>query len=175
MSIRVALALGAAVAGLSLTQAAAQSGTIDNTTVQPWQTSCAPGACFAIRAITRPGPASATGETQQQVLAMLVVGVKADGGGILGAVVPLGAAIKPGARLLYGTQTLNVGVEVCLPDGCRATADPTPAQFDALQSTDKVELQFFAQNVPKPIITDFPLDGLTEVLATIREKVKTAP
>lgn len=165
------LALGAALSGLWLAPALAQT---DNTTVQDWQSNCIPGGCFATRVVTRPSEQpSPTGAEQQQILGVLVVGVKPDGGGILGAVLPLGSAIKPGARLVYGDQTVNVDFEVCLPDGCRAVAEPTPEQFAAVQTADKVELLFFAQNNPQQFSIEIPTDGLSSVVGTLTERAKT--
>ncbi len=170
MNIHRILSLGATLGLLSITPALAQN---DALAPGDWQISCVQGACLATRPMMQVDQSTTPEGAKKQALAALVVGVKTDGTGILGAVLPLGAAIKPGTRMIFAGETVNAPIEVCLPDGCRSVAEQTPAQFDALRMADKVELQFFAQNNTRQISVKFPTTGLAGVIDTLRDKVKT--
>jgi invasion protein IalB len=93
----------------------------------------------------------------------------------LGAALPLGVAVEPGARLILGETTIDARYEVCFPDGCRAMATLPADQLGPLGEAASIELRFFAFGQEKPIAVEIPLDGLTEAVAAAQTQLAATP
>ncbi len=74
------------------------------------------------------------------------------------AIIPLGIAVRPGIRAIIGKTELLTQVDVCYPDGCRASLDLDEGQLAALLDGSKLDLQFFPYTT-----SDTPVAGATDI------------
>ncbi|KGJ12969.1 hypothetical protein IX54_14165 [Paracoccus sanguinis] len=80
---------------------------------------------------------------------------------ILFALAPLGTAVRPGLRVvLPGPVEVPLAVDVCFPDGCRASAPLDAAQMSALLSAPQADLQFFPFGAEAPVAAAVTLPDL---------------
>jgi invasion protein IalB len=109
-------------------------------------------------------------EDRGSLFATIVVGFAPDGADpSVGLGVPLGVAVQPGVRLLLnGSAAIDVPVEVCLRDGCRAARALTADEARALATAESFEVRYFAYGDAAPLAARVSVDGLAEALAELR-------
>lgn len=134
-----------------------------------WQMNCQPGICMIARSVI------ANNSEAKGPAATLLMSVNDEGAHFLGAVMPLGVALVPGVRLVNGDTFIEARMEVCLPDGCRASAPVTAEQIANLRQWDTVDLRFFNTSDARQYSIPFPLDGVAEAIDTVEAAVKNHP
>ncbi len=127
-----------------------------------WTTECNDQRCGFSIAITE-------NASQKKLVVFTVLSPKNTDSPSVLIVTPLGAALEPGARILFGQEELVLIFKVCLNDGCRAFADVTDNQLDKLVAAKMIEVRFFAQTQPAPYSVKFATDGLAEAIAAARK------
>lgn len=119
------------------------------------------GACRASRAMVERG----TG----QRAAILSIVVQKDSPGLLVSVIaPIGIAVEPGVRLIFGGMTQDAGVQVCYPDGCRAVAALETDAAETLLKAAQIDIRYFAFGADAPVSVTVPLDGLATSVTRLR-------
>ena len=79
---------------------------------------------------------------------------------VLAIFTPLGMATRPGVRLLVDeTRPIPVEVDVCLPDGCRATLELDRLTFETILAAQALTVQYFAFGRPAPLSFPLSMDG----------------
>ncbi|QJF52003.1 invasion associated locus B family protein [Roseobacter ponti] len=81
----------------------------------------------------------------------------------LAVVLPLGVALEPGAQIVAGETVQSLVFKVCLPNGCTAYAEITPALRTALEGAETLRVQFFAQSDLAARALELPTKGLSAV------------
>ncbi len=119
----------------------------------PWGITCIEGSCTMSRAVV-------DNDTNKRIATLFVVAQKGTDDLVVGGVVPLGVAIKPGVKVIAGANEEIGEITVCFPDGCRAVVT-TPI---SLVDIDTIELQYFPLNTDRPVAIPVPLGGLPEAL-----------
>jgi len=76
---------------------------------------------------------------------------------------PLGVATRPGVRLMVDDRLpVAIEMDVCLPDGCRATIEPAPEVFEAVVRARTLSVQYFAFGRPAPLSFPLSMDGYAD-------------
>ena len=89
---------------------------------------------------------------------------------VLAIFTPLGMATRPGVRLLVDDRTpIPLQVDVCLPDGCRATLEMTEETFDTILSARSLSIQYFAFGRPAPLSFPLSMDGFDEATSHVED------
>ena len=129
-----------------------------------WDTACEAGTCSVSRSVVEAN----TGST----VATFLVAVEQGSDAITaGALVPLGTATEPGLRLVHGATEVEVPIQVCFPDGCRAlTALPSGA-LEAIDAAGTVEVRFFPWGAAQPLAVPVPTAGLVQAVSAAREQL----
>ncbi|MFN3959209.1 MAG: invasion associated locus B family protein [Parvularculaceae bacterium] len=87
---------------------------------------------------------------------------------------PLGLALKEGVALLSGAPgkaPVPAAVDVCFPDGCRATIELTPEALAALTAGDSFEVRFIAYGATDRVESvKVPANGLSDALKRLSRK-----
>lgn len=133
-----------------------------------WPTTCEAGRCTLSRTVSD----TITGRS---VATLLLAFDKAGTDLRLGAALPLGVAVEPGARLILGGSTFEARYEVCFPDGCRAMATLPPDQLGPLGEAAAIELRFFSFGQEKPIAIEVRLEGLANAIAAAQAQLAATP
>lgn len=123
-----------------------------------WATECNDQRCGVSISITETA-------SSKKLVVFTVLIPKGEGSSSVLIVTPLGAALEPGARILFDQDEVKLTFKVCLNDGCRAFADVTQSQLDKLVAAKIIEVRFFAQTQPAPYSVKFATDGLSEAIA----------
>lgn len=131
-----------------------------------WPITCDAGACTAARALN-------DARTGRPMATILIAAQKGAPGLRLGAVLPLGVALAPGARFVQGQDVVPLAFEVCFPDGCRAMAEAEAALAGRL--TAGFDLQFFAPGHDGPVAVAVPAEGMAEAVAELRRQAEARP
>lgn len=135
--------------------ASAQSGPDD------WKTECDASFCAISRGLM---------DQQKRLVATFLASVRKDTEQTtLAVAVALGAALRPGVRLIAGDQTYELGFEVCFPDGCRAVRQFEPAELEQIAEAESVEIRFFPYSSDKPVAITMPFAGFAEATADARK------
>lgn len=135
---------------------------------EDWQKNCADGQCTLARTLSD----DASGRSIATFLVAL--NFEMPDKVLMGVALPLGAALKPGVRLLQGETVIEVGYEVCFPDGCRAMTEVAATDFDEMAKNEEIELRFFPFGQEKPIALPIPLSGLSEATESARAEIMKA-
>lgn len=106
---------------------------------------------------------------------VLVARTKGEAEARIGAALPLGVALAPGARFVAGAETVDLTFDVCFPDGCRAMAGATPERIAALAAAGAFELRFFPYGRDRAVAVRVPADGLAETLDALRRQADARP
>lgn len=97
--------------------------------------------------------------TDQRILTFLTVLRAGTEPMTVSAALPLGTALAPGAMFLWGGMEIPAAFEVCLAEGCRATAILAPEQREALVAAESVEVRFFPYGSDHPVAVTLPMNG----------------
>ena len=93
---------------------------------------------------------------------------------ILLVTAPLGIAARPGARLILepGSAEIPLPLDVCFPDGCRASAELSAAQLSQLAEARSLSVQFIPFSSGETVAGDLGSEDLT---APLRQAGVTLP
>lgn len=82
---------------------------------------------------------------------------------VLYVVAPLGIAARPGVRVVLnpGATEIELPLDVCFPDGCRASTDLTADQLSQLSAAQDLSIQFI------PFSSDETVAGELEAASVI--------
>lgn len=133
-----------------------------------WPIACEGTTCTASRGLKDEG----SGKTMATIL---IAQRKGESEARIGAALPLGVALAPGARLVAGAETVELAFDVCFPDGCRAMAGTTPERIAALAAAGALELRFFPYGHDRAVAVRVPADGLAETLGALRRQADARP
>ncbi len=87
---------------------------------------------------------------------------------VLFAVAPLGIAARPGVRIVVQPTMAEIGlpVDVCYPDGCRASADLSDTQLGQLAAAETLSVQFITFSDGTTLAADIPANSLIAPLVS---------
>lgn len=133
-----------------------------------WTESCDAKSCTLSRGVSE----EATGKP---VMTLLVAVQKAEAGARFGMALPLGVAVAPGVRVLYGGETADIPFEVCFPDGCRALLALDAAALGRLTAQAEIDVRFFPFNAATPVSLTVPIGGLDSAIVAAAAKLQASP
>jgi len=110
--------------------------------------------------------------TEQRIATILILVEKERQSPLLAAIVPLGVAIEPGLRFLYGDEVLSLSVEACFPDGCRAVIETDETFLAALTAAEEFEIRYFPLGSEQPVAITLPSGGLSDILEEARKALE---
>ena len=123
-----------------------------------WQKKCQDGRCAVSRAMFDP-------DSKKRVAALTFLFEEGQTGSVLVMAAPLGVAIKPGMQLVTGENTIDVPIQVCLPDGCQGTHRLTEVELSRIGALGSVAFRYFPfGKADKPLSATIPMDGLSETI-----------
>lgn len=129
-----------------------------------WDTECGAETCSISRSVVETN-------TDRRVATLLVVVEQGSNATTAGAVVPLGTATEPGLRLVHGSTEIEVPVQVCFPDGCRALTALPPGSVEAMDAAGSVEVRFFPWEADRPLAVPVPTAGLAQAVSAARNRL----
>lgn len=150
------IALG--LLAIAVSMPSVQPASAQNTPESDWSVTCEETRCSVSISATDT-------RTGQRVATIMIILDREEQSPLMAAIVPLGVAIEPGLRMLYGDEVVSLGVEACFPDGCRAVMQMNDAFHANLARAEDFELRYFPLGSEQPVAVTLPSDGLTDTLA----------
>jgi len=129
--------------------------------VEDWQINCSESSCT----VARTAIASETGQRSATFFAAIE---KATDTTTIGVIAPLGVALEPGVRLVFGDTSVIAEMSVCFPDGCRAIVKENAVD---VTKSESVDVRYFPFGSKGPLAVLVALDGIENALDEARKQL----
>lgn len=110
-----------------------------------------------------------------QVFATISLQTAPDGSeAVLAVTAPLGIAARPGVRVVTqpGAEAILLPIDVCFPDGCRASTDLAPDALAQMVAAQGLSIQFIPFSSTETVAAEMPA---ADLIAPLRQAGAALP
>lgn len=131
-----------------------------------WETACADDGSTCTMTITVRDE-----DLQIRAATLLASVVASDDTVVLGAIVPLGVALRPGLQMIADGKTIEAEYDACVVDGCRAIKPLTAEELSTALAASEVDVRYLARRDGRLISVPIPTSGFEGALEDARGRL----